>query len=60
MEMPEREHKPAYFIPDVEIPPDFKAVRRLQDDPKTDVNRERAPAETQMSIGIIHSISDSY
>ncbi len=54
MEMPERKHEPAHFISDIKIPPDLKAVHRLQHDPEADVNRECPPAEAKMSIGIIH------
>src|SRR2546423_13560795 len=52
--MSEREHETARFIPDIEIPTDLKAMHRLKDDAKADVNRERPPTEAQMPVGIVH------
>src|SRR5262245_64088336 len=52
--MAEGKHEPAHFISNIKIPPDLKAVHRLQHDPETDIDRERPPAEAKMSIGIIH------
>src|SRR5947207_14944050 len=54
--MSESEHEPARFISDIQIPADLKAVHRLEHNPEADINRQRPPAEAQMSIRVIHAV----
>ena len=55
MRVPERKHKPSYFISHIKIPAALKAVQRFQRDADADENKKRPPTKTNMFIsGIVH------